>query len=303
MRGKFAGALAFAFSIGVSQAASAADMPVKALAPAIATPALAPSGYIELYGGGDRYNFFGDRYDAWTLGGAGRANWWLTPNISMQLDAQGEGSQLHAQGCSGPGCDVSVHDYLIAAHAMWRNPNWGIGVVGAVGDASPGFRFGAVGGEALVNWNMITLYLQGGYGSTIGSNEPISADANTWFVRGTARYYPTQNWLLEGTVLAARTSVSPFFDPSFDVDMLLWRAKVETMVNPWMSVYLAYQGSQSNFPSGFCGSCANNSITDERLTLGIRAWLNRDNLRNNDITGAPLDFINPFSFFGFNRMQ
>jgi hypothetical protein len=64
----------------------------------------------------------------------------------MQLDAQGEGSQIHAQGGSGSGCDFSTHDYLIAAHAMWRNPNYGLGVVGAVGDASPGFRFGAVGG-------------------------------------------------------------------------------------------------------------------------------------------------------------
>ena len=301
MRGKFAGALAFAFSIGVSQVAFAADMPVKAMAPAIAAPALTPSGYIELYGGGDRYNFFGEGDNAWTLGGAGRANWWLTPNVSMQLDAQGEGSQIHISGCSGPGCDVSVHDYLIAAHAMWRNPNYGIGVVGAVGDASPGFRFGAFGGEALVNWNMFTAYLQGGYGSTIGSNGAIDADASTWFVRGTGRYYPTQNWLLEGTVLGARSSVSPFFGgTSFDVDTLMWRVKAETMFNPWMSVYLAYQGSRSNFPAGFgcCGPGANDSVTDERLTVGIRAWLNRDNLRNNDITGAPLDFINPFSFFG-----
>ena len=300
MRGKIAGALAFALSIGVSQAAFAADMPVKAAPPAIAVPALTPSGYIELYGGGDRYNFFGEDMNAWTLGGAGRANWWLTPNISMQLDAQGEGSQVTFPNCSNPGCNQSIHDYLIAAHAMWRNPNYGIGVVGAVGDASPGFRFGAFGGEALVNWNMITLYLQGGYGSTIGSNEPLFADANTWFVRGTARYYPTQNLLLEGSVLGARINVSPFFDSSFDVDTLMWRVKAETMFNPYMSVYLAYQGSRSNFPAGFgcCSPDANDSFTDQRVTIGLRAWLNRDNLRNNDITGAPLDFINPFSFFG-----
>jgi hypothetical protein len=29
-------------------------------------------------------------------------------------------------------------------------------------------------------------------------------------VRGTGRYYPTQNLLLEGTMLGAWTSVSPF---------------------------------------------------------------------------------------------
>jgi hypothetical protein len=72
-----------------------------------------------------------------------------------------------------------------------------------------------------------------------------------------------------------------------------------------MSVYLAYQGSRSNFPAGTgcCGPDANDSITDQRVTIGLRAWLNRDNLRNNDITGAPLDFVNPFSFLGLGGQQ
>ena len=82
----------------------------------------------------------------------------------------------------------------------------------------------------------------------------------------------------------------------------MWRVKAETMVNSYMSVYLAYQGSRSDFSSIFCCGGANNSVTDERVTVGLRAWLNRDNLRNNDITGPPLDFVNPFSFFAFGNL-
>ena len=58
---------------------------------------------------------------------------------------------------------------------------------------------------------MVTLYLQGGFGSTIGSNDPIRSDATTGFVRGTVRYYPTMNWLLEGTVLGARSNSLSIF--------------------------------------------------------------------------------------------
>ena len=77
----------------------------------------------------------------------------------------------------------------------------------------------------------------------------------------------------------------------------MWRAKVETMVNPWMSVYAAYQGSQSNFPSNVVCS-GNTSVTDQRVTVGLRAFINQHNLRDNDITGAPLDVINPFGLIG-----
>ena len=48
MRYKIVSLLAASLSLGVVQAASAADMPVKALAPAIAAPEKTPSGYIEL---------------------------------------------------------------------------------------------------------------------------------------------------------------------------------------------------------------------------------------------------------------
>ena len=73
------------------------------------------------------------------------------------------------------------------------------------------------------------------------------------------------------------------------------------MLTPNLSVYAAYQGTQTNVDcnGSFCfpqGSSIKG--TDNRVMGGIRLWLDRDNLRNNDLTGAPLDIINPLAFNG-----
>ena len=317
------------------QAAFAADMPVKA--PLKKALPLGPSGYLELYSGWDQRrqtnSFFTDENetdDGWLLGGAGRVNLWVNPSFSVQFDAQGEGTQfkIDSNFCSGNRpCDVSTHGYLIAGHATYRDPMLGgIGVFGAAGDmtvpstvcadaplgCNGSVRFALGGGEGFVNWNQFTFYAQGGFGGTIGDNVSIfGEDVSAPFVRGTVRFYPTQNWLLEGTVLGAWATIKPFSTgfqfPDQNVDVLLWRVKAETLVLPNLSLFAAYQGSQTNLDCGnntrFCGKPAGQTIKgfDSRIMGGIRLWLDRDNLRNNDLTGAPLDVINPLgaAFTGF----
>ena len=84
--------------------ANAADMPVKA--PPAPIPVVdQASGYIEIYGGWASTSFrhtlcnpgpvcFNDPWDfkGWVLGGAGRGNYWLGSAMSVQLDAQAEGT-------------------------------------------------------------------------------------------------------------------------------------------------------------------------------------------------------------------
>jgi hypothetical protein len=257
--------------------------------------------------------------DGWLVGGAGRVNLWINPSFSVQFDAQGEGTQFKVQNCSGGvGCNYTNHGYLVAGHATWRDPQrGGVGVFGAVGDMTVPSAFGisalsnnasvrfALGGaEAFMNWNQFTFYLQGGYGATVGDNLSIFGWSVTApFVRGTVRYYPTPNWLLEGTVLGAwatlssnGSTVGPFDDQSIGV--VLWRVKAETMVHPNLSLYAAYQGSRTELSCNSTFPCPGPTGTklqgqDDRVIGGVRIWLNRDNLRNNDLTGAPLDVINP----------
>jgi hypothetical protein len=312
-----------ALAIATAPATFAADLPLKAV-PKAAAP-LSASGYLELYGGWDRSRFSNSLFpdddesnNGWLLGGAGRVNLWINPSFSVQFDAQAEGTQFEVDSkfCNSgtEPCNYSTHGYLVAGHATYRDPQrGGIGVFGAAGDmtvpsvscASPlscngSVRFALGGGEAFANWNQFTFYLQGGYGGTLGDNLSIGGTSVTApFVRGTVRYYPAQNWLLEGTVMGAWATISPFVAGDFNdqsVDTLLWRAKVETMVHPNLSIYAAYQGSNTDLScnGSFCGpSGMGLQGRDDRIVGGVRIWLNRDNLRNNDLTGAPLDVINP----------
>ena len=76
-------------------------MPVKAPA-AVPVVQQQASGYVEVYGGWASTKFRHNDlrcwrcvlpnpfdFDGWALGGAGRANAWLGPEMSVQLDAQG----------------------------------------------------------------------------------------------------------------------------------------------------------------------------------------------------------------------
>src|SRR5215831_6610933 len=101
LRQSFAGAFAF---FALASAAHAADLqPVlKAPPPAVDQQA---TGYVEIYGGwastrltesicfiGDGCNSGSVRFNGWALGGAGRGNYWVSRDMSLQLDAQAEGT-------------------------------------------------------------------------------------------------------------------------------------------------------------------------------------------------------------------
>src|ERR1700741_3563406 len=86
-------ASAFVF-FALATAAQAADLQLKAPPP----PAVdqQATGYVEVYGGwaSSKQTFcdFGEcdsfRFNGWALGGAGRGNYWVTRDVSVQVDAQ-----------------------------------------------------------------------------------------------------------------------------------------------------------------------------------------------------------------------
>src|SRR5215470_6502125 len=100
LKQSFAGALAF---FALAAVAQAADLQPVLKAPAAEPPQQA-TGYVEVYGGwaSTRLNnsdCFGRecesdsfRFNGWALGGAGRGNYWFSRDVSLQLDAQAEGT-------------------------------------------------------------------------------------------------------------------------------------------------------------------------------------------------------------------
>jgi hypothetical protein len=332
MRGSSYGLLAgLALSAAASmQIASAADLSFKA-PPAPPAPQRA-SGYVEAYTGGawskddvgeasgTTLTAFGFpttefKYNGgWVLGGAGRANWWAMPNVSVQLDGQAEGTQYKVPDVlliPGTSNHFSTLAWLVAGHANWRDSERGlVGIFGGLGDAggntltvgsfNSGLRHGLIGAEGQIYWNMFTLYGQAGYDSTLGmGNTSIVSNVHQWFVRGTGRYFFGPNLMVEATGQYANGTLehSALFGASPDTDFntLLWRVKGEW--RPGMmpfSVFALYEGSRSDFdilPG--VGSPFTEKVTDNRVMAGVRVYLGEDTLLGNDRHGATLDIREP----------
>ena len=170
----------------LTTAAAAADMPVKAPAP---LPVVQQAtGYVEVYGGWARTQFHGnvlrgrwcvfhqsETIRGWALGGAGRGNYWVSPNMSVQLDAQAEGTSYKVPFFDGLSQNLSNHSYLIGGHINWRDLQRGLlGVFAGAGDAGGAFvaaqRHVVAGVEGQLYWNQFTLYVQGGYDTLVGDS-------------------------------------------------------------------------------------------------------------------------------------
>jgi hypothetical protein len=251
------------------------------------------TGYVEVYSGWARttFDFFDgnrERFNGWALGGAGRGNYWISRDMSVQVDAQAEGTSYDSRFG-----DFSTHSYLVGGHWSWRNPQQHLfGLFGGIGDAGGGFgssqRTGLIGAEAQWYWHQITLYGQVGYDTTLTSNG--SSDTNAWFIRGTGRYFINPNFMLEGTVMYANGSID--FNPgSVDFETWTWQVKAEyRLPTAPFSVYAKYQGSETSYDQFFV-----DKVTDHRVLLGLKLHMGDRTLQQTDRAGATLDIISPLA--------
>jgi hypothetical protein len=301
-------------SIAQISAAHAADMQPVLKAPPLEQQA---TGYVEIYSGWasthvrqtecfsvvcDSETF---RLNGWALGGAGRGNYWITRNSSVQVDAQAEGTSYDNPGGGGR---TSNHSYLVGGHWSWRDPQqYLFGLFAAAGDAGGGFsvsgpqRHALIGGEAQWYWRQFTLYGQVGYDSTLGNIGSTERGVekervHAWFIRGTGRYFVNPNFLIEGTVMYANGAIDYNLGvPSLDFQTWTWQAKAEwRFPTAPFSVYAKYQGSETKFDL-VPFSLAFDKVTDHRVLLGLKLHLGDRTLQQTDRTGATLDIIDPLS--------
>ncbi len=288
-----AGAVAF---FALASVAHAADLQPVLKAPGAVDQQA--TGYVEVYSGWARTEVesFGqrDRFNGWAFGGAGRGNYWISRDMSVQVDAQAEGTSYDSPGSSG---NFSTHSYLAGGHLSWRNPQqYLFGVFGGIGDAGGGGgfsqRYGLIGAEAQWYWHQFTLYGQVGYDTTLSNNG--FSDTNAWFIRGTGRYFINPNFLLEGTVMYANGDVDRNFGlPSVGFETWTWQAKVEwRLATAPFSVFAKYQGSETTYDnvSNFSRDA---KVTDNRVLLGLKLHMGDRTLQQTDRAGATLDIISP----------
>jgi len=301
LRYSFAGAVALTV---LATAAGAADMQPVLKAPA-ATADQQVTGYVEFYSGfattkGTECSIFDDGCDTfkphgWALGGAARANYWIARDMSVQVDAQADGTSYEDFG------RFSTHSYLVGGHFSWRNPQQSLfGVFAAAGDAG-GFGFtssqrhGVIGAEAQWYWNQFTLYAQGGYDTTLGTVNSDGIDSvNAWFIRGTGRYFINPNFLIEGTVMYANGNIDFIGDPSVGFQTWTWGVKGEwRFPTAPFSVFAKYQGSETTYDD--VSFLRDAKVTDHRVLLGLKLHMGDRTLQQTDRAGATLDMVSPLA--------
>jgi len=295
----FAGAVA---CIALTSFVQAADMQPVLKAPAAVDQQA--TGYVEVYTGwaSTKATDFGQstRFDGWPVGGAGRGNYWVSRDMSVQVDAQAEGTSYDFPD----GGHFSTHSYLVGGHWSWRNPQqYLFGLFGAVGDAGgDGFftdsvRHGLIGAEAQWYWQQFTLYAQGGYDTTLG-NPGFVDTANAWFLRGTGRYFINPNFLIEGTVMYANGNIDFSFagNPSIGFQTWTWGVKGEwRFATAPFSVFAKYQGSETTYDDSRFWDLSNAKVTDHRVLLGLKLHMGDRTLQQTDRAGATLDIMSPLA--------
>jgi hypothetical protein len=285
----FAGACAF---FALASVGHAADMQPVLKAPGAVDQQA--TGYVEVYSGWARTEIEdrngSERFNGWALGGAGRGNYWVNPGMSVQVDAQAEGTSYDDDRRGG---NFSSHSYLAGGHWSWRNPQqYLFGLFGGIGDAG-GFgisqRYGLIGAEAQWYWHQFTLYGQVGYDTTLSNNG--SSDTNAWFIRGTGRYFINPNFMLEGTVMYANGDVDFNFG-SLGFETWTWQAKAEwRLATAPFSVFAKYQGSETSYDNAL--GARDLKVTDNRVLLGLKLHMGDRTLQQTDRAGATLDIISP----------
>jgi hypothetical protein len=298
LRKTCAGAVAFFALASVGQAAD--------IQPVLKAPAAVDqqaTGYVEVYSGwaSTRATEDGDstRFNGWALGGAGRGNYWVSRDVSVQVDAQAEGTSYDFPG----GGHVSSHSYLVGGHWSWRNPQqYLFGLFGGIGDAGgagvfeSSQRHGVIGAEAQWYWNQFTLYAQGGYDSTLGTVNGGVDSINAWFIRGTGRYFINPNFLIEGTVTYANGNIdfSCCGNSSAGFQTWTWGVKGEwRFATAPFSVFAKYQGSETKYDNTW--EFFDAKVTDHRVLFGLKLHMGDRTLQQTDRAGATLDIVSPLA--------
>ena len=238
--------LAGSMLAGFSMAAGAADF---SAAPVYNPPAQQAnntvSGYVDVYVG------FGEAdpswdcdgacdYDQTVIGGAGRANIWLTPAVALQIDAWGDSTSFDF----GP-AEASYTSFGIGGHLAWRDPSrYAMGGMLTVGDVGLS-RWATLAAEGQMYFGNITLYGQLGYLSAFSGVFDWSYDASAWYLMGEVRYFPMPNLMVAGHL---GYDDFDFGGCSSCLDGWRWGIEAEYQPAGWpVAGFIAYQGSSHDF--------------------------------------------------------
>jgi hypothetical protein len=236
----------------------------------------------------DNTNCFCSRYgmDATTFvfGGQSRINVWLDRDMSLQLDAEGEGTtSIDQYNGSSDGRSGGI----FGAHLSWREPkDHLIGVFAALQSQSNIDYDGTmahviVGVEAQKYWDQWTVYGQAGYMPLIADSDEYEPDG-FWFGRAVARYFINPNDRLQAEFGYGNAEVNDHFG---DFDVYIWGAS-------WEHRYAGTPFSTGITYNGFYNQRDPNWAEEHVLQANFTIHFGDDSLDDQNREGATLDMPN-----------
>lgn len=254
--------------------AQAADVGTSRYNPITAAPAWQASGDIAI-GGGVFTNKWSDSdsKSAFLWTGLARANVFVTPNISVQLDINGD---------SALSSDDKDASFNVAAHVSYRTPGMLIG--GMISHGAWQWWWDQQTTVALEGQTYIgPLQLYGQLGWT-GLHDGDGDD--TVYAHIEARYFWTPNVMLAGNIGFA--SVGDW------ADVTRWGLDLEgKMSKSPLGAFLKYQGAHASY--------SGSDQTQHSFLAGIKIHFNNNTLQSAAQAGATLVDYNVFT--GVNRVR
>lgn len=272
--------------------------------PQAAIQGLVVSGVVDSWTG---YTFItneGGNVDArpnsfFSSGLSGRLSLPLGEMLAIQTDAELEYTDNAFETNSNDN-DGFEHSFQFGAHLTHRDPGMGaIGAFGAFGTGRAddgGNDFYAVGGEAQLYLDDLTLYLQGGYlhgeaDNQSGSNTDAFHEAG--FVRGVARWFMMPDSRLQGQVSYASGHQD---SDQYDMDILEWGVRYDTILAGLpiigdTQVHVGYRGAHFDNDGDGNGD-DDGSYTEHTIMVGTTYWFGGSTLLELDRIGSTLDLPN-----------
>jgi len=277
--------------------------------PASATPPVL-SGYVDAWGAlgnssysenetyyedgdGPYFNHNHDSENANSLGADGRANIQWDSGFGIQLDAQGSDFKVSHDSYTGQMNDLAAHFYQRSDDMLWG----GFASVGS----DTGTRYGTLGLEFQKYCNQWTFYAQASW----SGGDRYGADS--WNFNAQARYFFNPRFLLTAgigydTGTYSYSEDGGYYHYNGHVANWNWTLRAEYMLADLpVSIFGEYNGTYSPYHEHYdeedyyyVGTYRGHEQSN-LFMVGVRLFLNQQDLQTNDRTGASLEDFNPWT--------
>jgi hypothetical protein len=232
-----------------------------------------------------------------TLGGDGRAALQWDSGFGVQLDASGSDTNYRHEG------DAETTN--LAAHVFQRSDDMLWGGFASIGGWE-GSRYATLGAEFQEYWNDWTFYGQASWSKGL-TNSAAYDHEDSWNFNAQARYFVSSHLLLTGgvgyDVGSSHGDGCCYYAWHEHTNSWNWTLRAEYLLDDLpVSIFGEYDGSHTPYnghetytDAPYTYEHYSGHDTNNLFLIGVRLFLNQQDLMTNDRTGASLEDLNPWT--------